>query len=249
MNVEPMVAPSTSAERRARVLSALGDPARLRVVDALVLGDLSPGELGAHLDLRSNLLAHHVGVLEREGLVVRRRSQADRRRSYLRLVPESLDGLLPGLGSGVVAHSPSAAVTRVVFVCTANSARSQLAAALWSRASRVPSTSGGTHPARAIDPGARAVARRHELSLDQTAPRLVPDLGGDDYLVTVCDSAYEDLGHDGTTTVPEHRLHWSVPDPVGAGGRQAFDDVFVELEGRVANLARHITSADHPESA
>jgi DNA-binding transcriptional ArsR family regulator len=194
MNVE-VNSPSVvrDVERRARALAAIADPARIRVLDALVLGDISPGALGSELGLTSNLLAHHLGVLERVGLVTRHRSQADRRRSYLRLVPGALDGLLPGLRALGQPSAAPAGVTRVVFVCTANSARSQLAAALWAQASSLPVTSAGTHPAPAIAPGAAAVARRHKLSLTQTSPRSLPDFTPTDWLVTVCDNAHEDL--------------------------------------------------------
>ena len=58
---------SFTLERRAAVHAALGDPARLAVVDALVFGEASPSELQAMLVLPSNLLAHHVNVLERRG--------------------------------------------------------------------------------------------------------------------------------------------------------------------------------------
>ncbi len=62
---------------------------------------------------------------------------------------------------------------RVVFVCTANTARSHLAAALWRQASPVDATSGGTHPGDRIHPGARAVAGRHHLELPDVPPRLL----------------------------------------------------------------------------
>jgi protein-tyrosine-phosphatase len=192
--------------------------------------------------MSSSLLAHHLGVLEREGIVARHRSQADRRRSYLHLVPGSLDDLLPGLtgpnsADGAVS---TASVTRVVFVCTANSARSQLAAALWAQNSPVPGVSGGTHPAPTIAAGAAAAARRHGLHLGDSTPRLVPTLTEDDYLVTVCDNAYEDLAP-AALAAPRRRLHWSVPDPVPAGTEQAFEDAYVDLEGRVITLALHLT--------
>jgi hypothetical protein len=87
----------------------------------------------------SNLLAHHLRVLEEAGLVTRRRSEGDRRRTYLHLVPGAL-GALAG-----PARQPT---HRVPFVCTANSARSHLAAALWRQASEVPAASAGTHPVR-----------------------------------------------------------------------------------------------------
>ena len=122
----------TDLERRAAVHAALADPARLRITDALDAGDASPSELAAMLQMPSNLLAHHLRVLEEAGLVARRRSDGDRRRTYLRLVPGTLDSLAsPGL----------LPARRVLFVCTANSARSHLAAALWRRASKVPAAS------------------------------------------------------------------------------------------------------------
>lgn len=188
-------------------------------------------------------------LLEREGLVARHRSQADRRRSYLRLVPGALDGLLPGLRALTSPHADPPGVTQVVFVCTANSARSQLAAALWAQHSSLPVTSAGTHPAPAIARGAAAVARRHELPLTQTTPKLLPDLTEEDFLVTVCDSAHEYLTHVGALATPGHRLHWSVPDPVSVGSRRAFEDAYADLEGRVVTLARHLTPETDRESA
>lgn len=237
MDTERSTSGLQDLDRRVDVLTALADPARLRVVDALVLGDASPGELAERLGLRSNLLAHHLGVLERQGLVTRHRSQADRRRSYLRLVPGSLADLLPGhsdVGTGVLTPA------RVVFVCTANSARSVLASALWSRNSAVPSTAGGTSPAPALSPGTAAVAQRHQLPLPQTSPQLVPDLTARDVVVTVCDNAFEELAPIGALDAPAHRLHWSVPDPVPAGDEQAFEDAYADIEGRVITLARHL---------
>lgn len=214
--------------RRARLHAALADPARLRLVDRLALGDATPGELRDLLDVPSNLLAHHLRVLEAEGLLTRHRSEGDRRRSYVSLVPAALEGLV----------DPGAAVaSRVVFVCTANSARSQLAAALWNRASEVPATSAGTAPADRIDPGAVAVARRRRLRLRQARPRALDDvLAADDLVVTVCDRAHEELRHHPTPA----RLHWSVPDPVPAGTAAAFDAAFDHVAARVQRLAPRV---------
>jgi protein-tyrosine-phosphatase/DNA-binding transcriptional ArsR family regulator len=218
---------------RARVHAALADPSRLRIVDTLSLGDASPSDLQRLLAMPSNLLAHHLRTLESAGLVERRRSEADRRRSYLQLVPAALDGLLP---HGLVA------VPRVVFVCTANSARSRLAAALWGQASTVPATSAGTHPAEHVAPGAVAVARRHGLPLTQTHPRLLADvLHPDDYVVTVCDNVNEEL--DRTDHMCGQRQHWSVPDPVRAGTDDAFDRAYDDLARRVTHLAPRLTAA------
>ena len=75
-------------EQRASFHAALGDPARLTIVDSLFLTDLSPGDLARRLGLPSNLLAHHLRVLESAGIVERRRSEGDGRRSYVRLRSE-----------------------------------------------------------------------------------------------------------------------------------------------------------------
>ena len=57
----------SSLEARARVHAALGDPARLAIVDALALGDASPGEIARDLGMPTNLVAHHVKVLQDAG--------------------------------------------------------------------------------------------------------------------------------------------------------------------------------------
>ena len=208
--------------RRAVVHAALADPARLQITDTLLAGDASPSELAAMLVMPSNLLAHHLHVLERAGVITRRRSEGDRRRTYLRLVPGTLDSL---------AATPPRAAQRVLFVCTANSARSHLAAALWRRASTVPAVSAGTHPAARIDPGAIAAARRHRLPRPRLRPRHISDVQVDgDLVVTVCDLAREELGHQAV-------VHWSVPDPVPVGDPISFDAAVAELSHRVERLA------------
>ena len=212
---------------RAAVHAALADPARLLITDALAEGDASPSALAALLEMPSNLLAHHLGVLEQAGLVSRHRSEGDRRRTYLRLVPGALDSL---------SRPPSRRARRVLFVCTANSARSHLAAALWRRASEIPAASAGTHPAAAIDPGAIAAAGRHHLPLRRLRPRHIDQVRQDgDLVVTVCDLAREELG--GAAAV-----HWSVPDPVPAGDPGSFDAALAELSQRVGRLAPRLAA-------
>lgn len=67
--------------------AALGEPARLAIADRLVLGDASPTETERELSLPSNLLAHHLKLLEQAGVIERSRSEGDQRRTYLRLRP------------------------------------------------------------------------------------------------------------------------------------------------------------------
>lgn len=227
MSVEP------SYHSRARVHAALGDPLRLAIVDRLALGDVSPGELAEALNVPTNLLAHHLSVLEQAGVVARDRSEGDRRRAYVRLLP----GALTNTAAPIVRSAP-----RLVFVCTQNSARSQLAAAAWARVSRVPVTSAGTQPARRVHPGAVAAARRHRLSLGRGRTSHVASvLRLDDLVVAVCDSAHEKLG----SRAPS-RLHWSVPDPVRVGTDDAFEHALRLIEERVARLAAAVPNLEGP---
>ena len=221
---------TSSSEDRARVHAALADPARVRIVDRLADGDATPTEMQVLLQMPSNLLAHHLRVLEEAGLLSRHRSEADRRRSYLRLLRTPLDGLLP---------TPVTSVPRVVFVCTANSARSQLAVALWSRASEVPATSAGTHPAGQIAAGALRAASKHGLALVQAAPQALDAvLQPTDFVVTVCDHAHEELAPGAVQS------HWSVPDPVAVGTSSAFDATYTDLDERVTHLVPRLVPTD-----
>ncbi len=197
-------------------------------MDLLTLGDITPVELQGQLGVSSSLLAHHLNQLESAGLLTRTRSEADRRRTYLHLNHGALNGLIP---------PPHLAVRRIVFVCTGNSARSQFAAAVWHDSSTVPVTSAGTHPAERIEPGAITAAGRHGLTLRPATPRGLDEvLDVDDFVVTVCDTAHEELGGAG-------QLHWSVPDPVRAGTDAAFDDAFDDISGRIHVLAPIVTTA------
>ncbi|CAH0198176.1 Arsenate-mycothiol transferase ArsC1 [Arthrobacter sp. Bi26] len=224
MNIEGV----DSFRRRVARHAALADAARLRIVDLLTLGDFSPTELQAELGMPSNLLSHHLRTLEDAGLATRSRSEADRRRSYIRLAAGALDDLVPGAEHG--AH-------RVLFVCTHNSARSQLAAALWQQVSNIPSTSAGTHPADRIARGAIEVARRHGLDLADLPPRTLNQVAGEgDFIVTVCDKAHEELPGLGG-------IHWSVPDPLRPGTKEAFDKAFNDISRRINDLAPRITAA------
>ncbi|MEV7663008.1 helix-turn-helix domain-containing protein [Paenarthrobacter sp. NPDC089316] len=208
--------------------AALADAVRLRIVDLLTLGDYSPSELHAELGIPSNLLSHHLRTLESAGLVLRHRSEADKRRSYISLRPGSLTELTPG-----VEH----VVRRVLFVCTHNSARSQLATALWGQASDIPAASAGTHPAAQVAPGAVDIAARHGLDLSGLTPRHLNDVGTDDaFVVTVCDNAHEEL-----LTLPG--IHWSIPDPIRSNTLAAFERTYEDITRRINDLAPKLHAA------
>ncbi|MCW2840699.1 MAG: ArsR family transcriptional regulator [Aeromicrobium sp.] len=222
MNVE-----RTALERRAVRHGVLADVARLAVIDELALGDRSPSELQTIIGLPSNLLAHHLNVLEEAGMVARRRSEGDRRRTYLTLADPTV----------VEDVTTTISADRVLFVCTANSARSQLAAAIWAGLTDVAVTSAGTKPAEHVAPGAVATADRHHLRLLSPQPRQFADVATDrDLVVAVCDNAYEEL----TSRID---VHWSVPDPIRADSDEAFEAAYVELNRRVVGLIPRLAAS------
>jgi ArsR family transcriptional regulator, arsenate/arsenite/antimonite-responsive transcriptional repressor / arsenate reductase (thioredoxin) len=222
---------SSSLDRRAALYRALGDEMRLVMLDALWAGDRTPGQLQAMTGLRSNLVAFHLDVLEHAGLISRHVSQGDKRRRYVTLQPAAISHV----GSVV-----PLAVDRVLFVCTHNAARSQLAAALWHKRTSRSAVSAGTQPAERVHPHAVAVAAAHGLDLSGAHPRHIADIDVmPDLMVTVCDRANET----GLPLDVPHR-HWSIPDPLGED-RQAFHRVYQAIAQRVERLAVE-TAAPRP---
>lgn len=213
-----------SLEDRAKLHAAMGDVTRLALLDELAHGDLTPRALREALDIPGNLLTHHLGILQDVGLIRRRRSDVDGRSSYVQLTQLAR------------AHLPTRTLARpkrVAFVCTANSARSQLAEALWHRMSDIPAISAGTLPAQRVHPGAVQAGRRLGLDLSHAVPRQIGGLLDDeDLIISVCDSA-------GRQIEPSH-LHWSIPDPVATATKAAFDEAGTELAHRITALQHSI---------
>lgn len=205
--------------------AALGEPVRLAMAEALALGDLSGKELAETFGLPTNLLAHHLRVMEDAHLIVRQRSEGDGRRSYVHLRAD-----LPWKPAGLSRPPPS----RLLFVCTQNSARSQLAAAEWNRTGRLAAASAGTHPADRVHRRAIQTAKRHGLSLDHAATSQVEMVhAAGDLVVAVCDRAHEELA----ASDVRDALHWSIPDPVRRDTAAAFEAAYVVIKDRVHRLA------------
>ncbi len=222
---------NTDQEQRSKVHAALAEPARLAIVDELCLSDRAPGELAERVGIPGNLLAHHLDVLEQVGLVVRFDSAGDRRRRYVRLDRRPL------LSLGLPA---AAAPETVLFVCTHNSARSQLAAAMWSDRFGAAS-SAGTHPAEHVHPEAVAAAARAGLDLSAASPSTLQHIETDVQVVTVCDRAHEELDP------ADSWWHWSIPDPVESGTPDAFDAVVADLDARLATVGVAAATQEAPD--
>jgi ArsR family transcriptional regulator, arsenate/arsenite/antimonite-responsive transcriptional repressor / arsenate reductase (thioredoxin) len=125
-------------------------------------------------------------------------------------------------------------------VCTHNSARSQLAAALWRDRTGGQADSAGTHPAERVHPGAIAAARRVGLDISDARPRLLESSRDRGLVVTVCDRAHEELA------VEPSWWHWSVPDPVDSATDAAFDAALHDLDARIRAIAPNGDEQDRP---
>ena len=127
----------------------------------------------------------------------------------------------------------------VLFLCTHNSARSQMAEAFLRRygGNRFDSHSAGTDPAISINPLAETAMRAIDLTLAGQYPKHL-DVYRDqpwDYIITTCDDANEACP--AFPDDPTH-IHWGFPDPATATGSEearlrAFRRIRDEIKRRV----------------
>lgn len=245
---------------------ALADEPRLAILRLLLVGDLRSGELGERLQLPTNKLAYHLKQLRSLGLLRDHRSHADARDVYHRLDLDRLsslyleagDFLHPGLTSamsltartqadeGMTEEPPAQRPLRVLFLCTHNSARSQLAEGILRRmgGDQVKAFSAGSEPT-AVDPDAITVLQ--VLGIDpmlHTAKSLTMFSGQQfDYIITVCDRV-----RDVCPVFPSDpkQIHWSIADPalIEEPERRlaAFRAVAHELTTRI----RYLLLVPHP---
>jgi arsenate reductase len=132
---------------------------------------------------------------------------------------------------------------KILFMCVANSARSQMAEALAKDilGEEVTVMSAGIHPAISVHPGAVAAMEEIGLDISSAKPKLHGDLPPSflanlDYVITVCE---EELCPELTTR--KERLRWSFPDPVllqGEEQTEAFRAIRAELKQKILDLGR-----------
>jgi ArsR family transcriptional regulator, arsenate/arsenite/antimonite-responsive transcriptional repressor / arsenate reductase (thioredoxin) len=234
---------------------AAGHPLRWRLLGELARGDRQVHELTALVGQQQSLVSYHLGLLRRTELVRTRRSTADARDVYYRLDLGRCADLLSGAGGALhpglrlapaMPARPSTA--RVLFLCTGNSSRSQMAEALLRQRSggAVDVVSAGSRP-KPIHPDAVAVMAEHGIDLAAARPKHLDEFAGHrfDHVITVCDRV-----RDICPEFPHHpaTMHWSIPDPAAdPDGRPAFDRVAAELVERIEFLLH--TLAARPERA
>jgi protein-tyrosine-phosphatase len=236
-------------------LRLAGDPLRWRLLSELARSDRRVGELTALVDQPQNAVSYHLGRLRAGGLVSMRRSSADARDSYYRIEMSRCGQLLaatgaalhPGLGGPATpaALRRRAALVRVLFLCTGNSARSQIAEALLAHAAGGPVevASAGSHP-KPLHPNAVRVMREYGIDLTRGRSKHLYEFTGRrfDYVITLCDKVREVCPEFPGQREP---IHWSIPDPATEGtGRAsypAFRAVAADLHTRIGFLTQAIS--------
>jgi protein-tyrosine-phosphatase/DNA-binding transcriptional ArsR family regulator len=234
------------------LLKMLAHDLRWRIVRALSPGDLRVGELIDLLGEPANLLSYHLRLLRDHRIVSARRSDADGRDVYYSLDLAHLQNayfdaasqLHPALrvDESCLPHpAPPDRPLRVLFACTHNSARSQMAEGLMREATGgvVEVVSAGSHPTRVHPLAVREMARRG-IDISGHTAKSVADFAGEtfDMVITVCDR-----GREVCPTFPDHpeTIHWSMPDPSEAGDAATFERTADELDRRIRYLLARIS--------
>lgn len=214
------------------------------MVQSLVKSDLQIRELAQQVHKPLNLVSYHLRLLREAGVIQMRRSSLDGRATYCTL---DLDRIRALYGAAGQALHPSLVTSlagelgplRVLFLCTHNAARSQMAEGLlraavddrWLIAS-AGSKPGGVHPLAVSTLASRGVDIRAQRSKD---PSQLP-VQTYDLVITLCDRVRAER-----IRLPHHpqRAHWSLPDPLASPRRtqpRAFRETADQLSQRIGWL-------------
>jgi ArsR family transcriptional regulator, arsenate/arsenite/antimonite-responsive transcriptional repressor / arsenate reductase (thioredoxin) len=239
-----------------RFLRLAGHPLRWLLLSELAGSDLRVGELCERAGERQSLVSYHLRKLRDGGVVSARRSLADGRDTYYVLELGRCAELL--VSAGALLHPGLAraagsdpgggrgpARARVLFLCTGNSPRSQMAEALAEElsAGAVRAVSAGSHP-KPLHRNAVRVMRERGIDLAGRRSKHFSEFTGRsfDYVISLCDRVREICPD---FPGPPQAIHWSVRDPAGEPGADeetlpAFERTAAELETRIGFLLEAI---------
>jgi ArsR family transcriptional regulator, arsenate/arsenite/antimonite-responsive transcriptional repressor / arsenate reductase (thioredoxin) len=244
------------------LLQLAGHPLRWALLRELARSDRQVQEMTGLLGQRQSLVSYHLGKLRDGGLVTARQSSADRRDTYytadLSRFADLLSAAGPALHPGLtLARSPfdpaaprrAAAPVRVLFLCTGNSARSQMAEALLRHRAgpAVQAFSAGSHP-RPLHPNAVRVMRERGVDIHRQRSKHLEAFTGHrfDAVISLCDRVREVCPE---FPGPPELIHWSTPDPAVGDDQQtypAFQRTAAELETRIGFLLPALPSSPDP---
>jgi protein-tyrosine-phosphatase len=232
-------------------LRLASDPVRWRLLSELAHGDRRVRELCELLERPQNLVSYHLGKLRAEGVVSSRRSTADGRDSYYALDLARCGELLATSGGALHPalrlaepprrewrRVPSSSRIRMLFLCTGNSARSQMAEALVEELTggAVEARSAGSHP-KPLHPNAVRVMRERGIDIGGRRSKHLSEFVEErfDYVVSLCDRVREVCPE-----CPDHPdlIHWSIPDPAREG--ETDEETYPAFERTADELATRI---------
>ena len=226
-------------------LGLAGHPLRWRLLSELAQSDRRVGELCELAGRPQNLVSYHLRRLRDGGLVRSHRSAADGRDSYYvldlarcgELYSDAGTALHPGFGAR---PGPRTRRASALFLCTGNSARSQMAEALAASMSggRIAAASAGSRP-KPLHPHAVRVMADRGIDIAGRRSRHLDELGGQrfDRVITLCDRLREVCP---AFPGAAERAHWSIRDPAHEGTLGAFEHTADELRSRIGFLIEAI---------
>ena len=223
------------------VAEILADEKRVAVLDALRDRDVTAHDIAQLMGLPASAASYHIKQMVLAGVLMGTRSDDDARVVYYRRIAapirtyvnrlQSLFGEIPPRTAHVGADA------LVLYICRANSARSQMAAA-WSRAllpATVHTLSAGVD-VRPIHPLTIAVMQEVGINLASAQPTALAAVAvHPTAVVSVCDST-RSLSEE--RFVQSERYHWSTPDPATRNDVQEFRRVRDDLRRRVEDFAQ-----------
>ncbi|HYZ92992.1 MAG TPA: metalloregulator ArsR/SmtB family transcription factor [Actinomycetota bacterium] len=254
----------TAAVSPSRFLQLLADEQRWQLLRELARSDRKVGELTELVGRPQNLVSYHLAGLRNAGLVSSRRSSADGRDTYYRLDARRCGDLLSEVGSALqpalrldVALPDASQLSArrkptVLFLCTGNSTRSQMAEALLEHhsAGAIRARSAGSHP-KPLHPNAVRVMAERGLDISEQKSKHLDRFKQShfDRVITLCDRVREICPEFPTAA----NAHWSMPDPAEEGANDdgsypAFVRTAEELESRIPFLIGELVLARKGEN-
>jgi protein-tyrosine-phosphatase len=235
-------------------LKLLAHDLRWKILTLLAHSDYQGQEFIRLLGQPQNLVSYHLRKLHAQHLVTEHRSTADERSIYYSLDLETVRALYqrtgmalhPALGLSEEPTSLSLAQhseppRHVLFLCTENSARSQMAEALLRHLThgQIQVSSAGSYPS-SVHPLALRLLAAQGIETGALRSKSLEEFVGQhfDLIVTVCDRVRESC-----PSFPSDPdcIHWSLADPAAVGGSleeqyQAFEHTFLQLRTRLRYL-------------
>jgi protein-tyrosine-phosphatase len=251
--------------RPSEFLQLIGDPLRWSLLEHLRHSDRRVGDLVGLTGRPQNVVSYHLGELRSAGLVTGRRSSADGRDTYYRLHPDRFAALLSDTAAALdptleVSITPAGPVEhrrsrpRVLFLCTGNSARSQIAEALTVHRSEgtIDARSAGSHP-KVLHPNAVRVLAERGIDISGATTKHLDTMRRVrfDRVVTLCDKVKEICPEFPGAPSP---THWSTADPATTAETDdatypAFVAATDDIDLRVGHLLAEIRATQEARHA